>query len=77
MYKFNFADFECSVFYVTLHSVNDLGYASQAMTSSDPEIVHPGLLIIYFQIQGYDVIGRLGQLMQVNLALTNKMFILA
>ena len=77
MYKFNFADFECSVLYVTLQSVIDLRYALQSMTSSDPEIVHPGLLIIYFQIQGCDVIGRLGQLMQVNLALTNKMFILA
>ena len=36
------------------------------MTSSDLVILHPGLLLIYLQIQGYDVIG---QLMQVNHAL--------
>ena len=29
--------------------VNDLWYALQSMTSSDPEIVHPGLFISKFK----------------------------
>ena len=49
VYQYDFADFEWTVLYVTLYSVNDLRYALQSMTSSDPEIVHPGLFISKFK----------------------------